>query len=138
MIMTDCIFCKIIKGEIPCSKVYEDEEFIAFLDIMPTSPGQTLVVPKKHCTSYAVELDEDIYTKTLLLAKKIAKAIDKALGAKVSFVMEGFQVPHFHVRLHPCPGGYLSLKHMDPKPTDVEFKEIVEKIKKELGQEPNV
>src|SRR4030043_1511696 len=45
----DCIFCKIIKGEIPCAKIYEDKEFLAFLDIMPINPGHTLVIPKVHC-----------------------------------------------------------------------------------------
>ena len=55
----DCLFCKIIKGEIPCNKIYEDADVLAFLDINPTKPGHTLIAPKKHCAGL---LDIDVET----------------------------------------------------------------------------
>lgn len=98
--MTDnCIFCKIAKGEIPCNKVYEDNEYLAFLDIKPLNKGHTLVIPKKHFHwVYDVE-DQSGYWKA---AQKIAQTIVKHLGAKyVMFVTWGLEVPHAHIHVVP-------------------------------------
>ena len=78
--MTDCIFCKIIKGEIPSYRLYEDDSVIAFLDIQPVNKGHTLIVPKKHSLDITDMEDEDI-TAVFTAAKKLAPAILKATGA---------------------------------------------------------
>lgn len=104
--MNDCLFCKIINGEIPSSKVYEDNEIIAFLDIMPTNPGHTLVVPKKHGKDI-FEIDEDLLGKLAIAVKKIAKAVMQATKA-TSFNLilnngatAGQVIPHFHFHIVP-------------------------------------
>ncbi|MBI4252647.1 HIT family protein [Candidatus Uhrbacteria bacterium] len=70
----DCIFCKVIAGELPCWRVYEDERAVAFLDLYPTSKGHTLVVPKKHCADF-VSADIECLQSVLLTTQKIARAV---------------------------------------------------------------
>ncbi|MEI6288077.1 MAG: HIT family protein [bacterium] len=77
--MPDCIFCKIIAGELPSAKVYEDEDVIVFLDIAPVNPGHTLVVPKKHYADF-LELPDDLVIKLILTIKKMAPAVMKGLN----------------------------------------------------------
>lgn len=95
--MENCIFCKIVKGEIPCYKVYEDDNLFAFLDIRPTNKGHCLVIPKNHCR-WVWDMNED-YSQVV---KKIANAQKKAFETDwvVSFVM-GEEVPHAHIHLVP-------------------------------------
>lgn len=76
----DCIFCKIIKGEIPCSKLYEDNEFFAFLDIAPINKGHTLIVPKIHCKNL-LDFPKAEETDLVEFIKKVARAIIKATNA---------------------------------------------------------
>lgn len=76
----DCIFCKIIKGEIPCAKVYEDDKVFAFLDIEPVNEGHTLVVPKRHHKDL-FELPEEFLAHSLAVIKKIAAAVKEAVDA---------------------------------------------------------
>ena len=129
----DCIFCKIVKGEIPCYKIYEDDFAIIFLDAFPSMKGQTLVVPKKHLAPYMFDLDDKNYIKLMLTAKKIAKAIDKALNPiKTGLVIEGLEVEHVHIKLYPLTkqGFNFKLKEI---PSEQEMKELAEKIKKALS-----
>ena len=102
----DCLFCKIIKGEIPCNKVYEDKDTIAFLDIHPINKGHALVLPKKHSETI---LDTDVkqLEKVMAIVKKIAGVVVKTVKA------DGFEicinnkkaagqvVPHLHVHIIP-------------------------------------
>ncbi len=76
----DCIFCKIIKGEIPCSKIYEDDNVIALLDLFPVNKGHALVIPKKHSSDMLNDDDEDLKA-CIHTVKKVAPAIMKAMGA---------------------------------------------------------
>jgi len=76
----DCIFCMIIKGEIPCSRIYEDKEFLAFLDIKPISKGHTLVIPKAHCKNL-LDFPRSVETDLLEFIKKVAAAVVKATNA---------------------------------------------------------
>jgi histidine triad (HIT) family protein len=76
----DCIFCKIIKGDIPANKVYEDKEFLAFLDIKPISQGHTLVIPKVHCKNI-LDFPKSEETDLLEFIKKVAAAVVKATNA---------------------------------------------------------
>jgi len=95
------IFTKIINGEIPCYKIAEDEHHFAFLDINPIAEGHTLVVPKKE-VDYIFELDDEILSKLNIFAKKVALAIDDALGTiRTGVIVEGLEVPHVHIHLVP-------------------------------------
>ena len=97
--MDDCIFCKIVKGEIPCYKVYEDDDFIAFLDIKPINEGHTLVIPKKH---YRWVWDVNNFGDYWEFAGKVAKRLIKNLNAEiVNFVTMGKDVPHAHIHIVP-------------------------------------
>ena len=101
----DCIFCKIIKGEIPCSKIWEDEEFLAILDINPNTIGMALVLTKSHYDSYVFEMPDNVYQKFWLAAKNIAKLLEKSLAVqRVAAVMEGMGVNHAHIKLYPLHG----------------------------------
>lgn len=104
--MDDCIFCKIIKGEIPCAKVYEDDKVFVFMDIAPVNPGHTLVVPKKHSADMMDMDDEDI--KSVFVAvKKISKAVMEAMEADgINIGMNNRQaagqlVMHSHIHIMP-------------------------------------
>jgi len=95
----DCVFCKIIKGEIPSYKVYEDEHFFAFLDINPVGPGHTQVIPKKH---YRWVWDVENAGDYFEVVKKIALAQKKAFGADfVRSQIYGEEVPHAHIWVWP-------------------------------------
>jgi histidine triad (HIT) family protein len=99
--MEDCIFCNIIKGEIPCIKIYEDEDFLAFLDVKPVNPGHALLIPKKH-NDYLFDLADTEYTKLLLKAKELATVLQQKLQPKkVGLAVEGLSVPHIHIHLIP-------------------------------------
>ncbi len=101
--MNDCVFCKIIKGEIPSTKVYEDDKFLAFLDITPLAPGHTQVIPKDH---YRWVWDSPNIGEYFEVVKKIALAQKKAFNADiVRSQVYGEQVAHAHVWVWPeAPG----------------------------------
>lgn len=95
------LFTKIIQGEIPCYKIFEDEHTFAFLDIKPHNLGHTLLVPKIE-VDYFIDLEEPYYSAIFLNAKKLAKAIHRATGCKrVGTIIHGWAVPHFHYHLVP-------------------------------------
>jgi len=99
--VNDSIFTKIIKGEIPCHKVYEDDKTLAFLDIHPLQPGHTLVIPKNQ-VQFVWDLPPDDYRAVMETTKKVALKIRKALGVPlVSARIVGVDVPHAHVQLIP-------------------------------------
>ena len=96
-----CIFCKIINGEIPCYKIYEDDNTLAFLDINPINHGHTLVIPKTHIP-FIHQINDDLYQRTMLTAKKVMRAIEKSLKPlRVGLVVEGFDIDHAHVKVVP-------------------------------------
>lgn len=97
--MENCIFCKIIKKEIPCAKVYEDESFFAFLDIQPVSDGHLLITPKKHIV-WMQDADDQTIAEIFKLAKKLMLAIKNGLKCDyVQLSIAGTDVPHFHIHL---------------------------------------
>ncbi len=101
----DCIFCKIIKGELPCTKVYADEEIFAFLDIKPVNPGHTLVIPKKHFVNIH-DMPNELFAKMSVVAKKIADAILKVGAKGVNIGMNNGRVAGqivFHAHVHVMP-----------------------------------
>lgn len=96
------IFEKIVKGEIPCHKVWEDQDFLAFLDIRPVAPGHTLVIPKKKVDPVFAMEDEGF--GRFFLAAKTVEAIlkQKIVCERVCLAVVGFEVPHAHIHLIPC------------------------------------
>ncbi len=127
------IFTKIINGEIPCYKIAEDDNFLAFLDINPLAKGHTLVVPKKE-VDYLFDLDDDLLAGLNVFAKKVAKAIDRVIKCKrVGVAVLGLEIPHAHVHLIPINGLYdIDFSKPKLKLTDREFKEIADIIRAAL------
>ena len=150
--MHECVFCKIVKGETQCAKIWETETHLAFLDLFPNTQGMTLVIPKQHFPSYAMEMNDDNFVSLFLAAKIVAKKIDKALKTKrTALVMEGMGINHAHIKLYPLHGlkdewkpvetpeqlfferypGYLSTK-MGPKADISKLYTLAEKIRNSI------
>jgi len=127
------IFSKIIKGEIPSYKILEDENFFAFLDIMPVAKGHVLVVPKIE-TDYIFDLSPDLLSGILPFSKKIADAMKKAVPCKrIGISVIGLEVPHAHVHLIPMNVmDDINFSKGKLKLPESELAEIAEKIKKHL------
>ncbi|HOK38095.1 MAG: HIT domain-containing protein [Bacteroidales bacterium] len=123
------IFTRIIKGEISCYKIAEDENFIAFLDINPLKKGHTLVVPKKE-VDYIFDNSDEILSKILVFAKRVAKAIEKNVTCKrIGIVVIGLEVPHTHIHLIPMDKeSDLSFSNPRVKLTAEEFSELATNI----------
>jgi histidine triad (HIT) family protein len=99
--MEDSIFTKIINGEIPSHKIYEDEHVLAFLDIHPVTPGHTLVIPKKQI-EFVWDLDDETYVTLTLAARKIARHLREILDSEyIGEQIIGVDVPHAHIHLIP-------------------------------------
>ncbi|MCA0332660.1 MAG: HIT family protein [Bacteroidetes bacterium] len=95
------IFSKIIAGELPCYKVYEDDKHFCFLDIRPVVKGHTLVIPKKE-VDYIFDLNSDEYIELMMTARKIAKAMKKVIPCnRIGVAVVGLEVPHTHIHLMP-------------------------------------
>ncbi len=148
--MEDCIFCKIVKGEMPSVKIWEDKEHLAILDINPNMEGVTLVLTKKHYDSDATDMADKNYNELMLASKKVAKLLEKKLNVKrVAIVMEGMGINHVHIKLYPIHGinekfkeiwakdkiyfdkyeGYISTQLGPTKPIE-ELKKVADKILK--------
>ena len=134
--MEDCIFCRIIDGKIPASKIYEDDKVISFLDIMPANKGHCLVVPRKHSRNL-LEMDEEDSEATIKAAKKIARALSLSYGnGSFNLVMNngkeaGQVVDHAHIHIIPrFQKDRLRIKWSHLKYEENEMKEYAEKIKK--------
>lgn len=95
------IFSKIVAGEIPCTKVWENDEFLAFLDIQPVTSGHTLVIPKKE-VDYFYDLEPDLHGRLMEACRQVAVGLKEATGCnRVCMGVFGFEVPHAHVHLIP-------------------------------------
>lgn len=115
------IFTKIIKGEIPCYKIAEDDNFLAFLDVNPNAKGHTLCVPKQEIDKI-FEIEDDLYLGLMQFSKKIAIALEKTVPCKrIGMAVIGLEVPHAHIHLIP-------LNEMD----EMRFKNKVTMTKGEL------
>lgn len=120
--MPDCIFCKIVRGDIPSTKVYEDDDFLVFMDITPRSPGHVQVIPKEH---YRWVWDVPHIGAYFEVVQKVAKAVQKAFHEAVRSRIEGDEVPHAHVWIFP------DIQNTPGDKTD--FTGNAEKIKKALS-----
>jgi diadenosine tetraphosphate (Ap4A) HIT family hydrolase len=104
--MENCIFCKIVKGEAPCHKIWEDGDHLAFLSIFPNTEGFSVVITKEHYPSYAFNLPDEILEKLVIASKKVAKLLDSKLNdvGRTGMIFEGFGVDHVHAKLFPMHG----------------------------------
>ena len=122
------IFSKIIDGEIPCYKVAENDEFLAFLDINPNSTGHTLCIPKIEVDDI-LDLDESTYKNLMLFSRKVAKSIKKVIECKkVSIAVIGLEVPHVHVHLIPLNSMIDANFSNKVKLSDSDFRETAKMI----------
>jgi len=128
------IFTKIINREIPGQIVAEDERFIAFLDIVPLVMGHTLVVPKKE-VDYIFDLDDDTLAAISLFAKKVARAIKKAVPCKrIGVAVIGLEVPHAHIHLVPMNSmGDINFSNPKLRPTAEELAGVADRIRAMMG-----
>ena len=149
----DCIFCKIVAGDSPAHKIWEDEKHLAFLSIFPNTEGFSVVVTKEHYPSYVFDVPEDISTGLTLAARKVARLLDSKLGdvGRTGLIYEGFGVDHLHAKLFPMHGtksdawkqrksdidkyfdtyeGYIS-SHDSKRASDESLARLVEKIRRE-------
>jgi histidine triad (HIT) family protein len=137
--MIDCIFCKIVKGESPSSKIYEDNDFVAFMDIKPVNKGHVLIIPKNHVVLVS-EMSEKSLGKMMIIGEKLNTAIRKS---KIKceginfFLADGEAAGQevFHVHLHVIPRfkddgfGFKFPKGYENKPNRIEIEEVASKIK---------
>jgi histidine triad (HIT) family protein len=129
------IFSKIVKGEIPCFKIAEDENYFSFLDINPIAEGHVLVIPKKE-VDYIFDLSDETLSGLMAFSKKIARAIDSSLGTiRTGIIVEGLEVPHAHIHLVPIyfEGQPMSLGRKT-EVSEQRMKEISELISKAVEQ----
>jgi len=133
--MEPSIFTRIINGEIPCHKIYEDDKTIAFLDIHPAQPGHTLVVPKVQVDHFD-DLEDEDYQAVWATVKRIAKAQKKAFGRKrVGIHVVGLDVPHAHVHVVPFDtlAEYTTLPDPNLEPDQTKLAATAEQLKKEIA-----
>jgi histidine triad (HIT) family protein len=124
----DCIFCKIVRGELPSFTVYEDEKTLAFLDIHPTNPGHTLVIPKADNTQNIFDVSAEDWAATTETARKVAHAVEKGMSADgVNIMMNNrsgagqiVHHPHIHVIPRYKGDGLTHWKHRDYKNDEAE------------------
>ncbi len=134
----ECIFCKIVKGDIPCAEVYSDENILAFLDIAPISKGHTLIIPKKHYENL-FDLPSVLGNDLISAMQKVGKAIMEATGATgINVVMNNYAsagqiVPHAHIHLIPRIEGDGLFKVVQGKyDSNEEMMEVAKNIKNKL------
>lgn len=131
------IFARILRGELPAIKVYEDDQVLAFMDIMPQADGHTLVIPKSPALTL-LDLDPDVAAYTIKVVQKIAQAIEKALDAQGIVLMQlsgasaGQTVPHVHFHLIPTSVHELG-RHAAQMGDQDKIKAFAEKIKSALA-----
>ena len=114
----DCIFCKIVAGESPVHKIWEDEEHLAFLSIYPNTLGASVVIPKKHFQSYAFHMPNDELAKLTIKAGIVGRLLDAVFEdvARTALIYEGFGINHVHAKLFPLH--YTNQKDWTPIHTD--------------------
>lgn len=128
--MADSIFTKIIRGEIPSHKIYEDDKVLAFLDIHPAQPGHTLVIPKKQ-VEFVWDLESEDYQALMAAVQKIGRRLREIMGKPyVGVKVVGIDVPHTHVHLIPFATNeeYANIPDMSAEPDHAGLVEIAAKL----------
>ena len=113
------VFSKIIAGEIPCYKIYEDDKTLAFLDINPETKGHTLVIPKIEIDKI-YELPDEYFRAMMATAKKLSKHMEEKLGARTLWKVIGTDVPHAHIHLLPYDETWTHGRHIEMAPDEFE------------------
>jgi histidine triad (HIT) family protein len=132
------IFTRIIKGEIPCYKIAENEHFFAFLDIRPIAEGHTLVVPKQE-VDYLFDLEDERLAQMTVWAKKIAQAIDKSLNPlRTGLIVQGLEVPHAHIHLIPLYQASQEMSLAHPQEVDQERMSHIAESIRQAYEEGNI
>ena len=130
----NCIFCKIIAGHIPATKLWEDKDYFIMLDISPINPGHTLVIPKNH-VPYIFDMEKREYDRLMNKVRETAIILKKTLKPKrIGIAVEGFAVPHTHVHLIPLNKGNELNPERAKKMDSKKLNKIAEKIKKNGGK----
>lgn len=129
----NCIFCMIIKGEIPCNKIFENKNFLVFLDIKPVSSGHLLIIPKKHIV-WMQEADDKTIADIYKLAKKMMHALKNGLRCDyIQLSVIGNEIPHFHIHLMPRYKGdnFINFQTKEYKKSEAEVikRKIIKSIK---------
>ncbi len=150
----ECVFCKIVRGELPCHKIWEDEKHLAFLSIFPNTEGFSVVITKEHHGSYLFDVEEGVRKGIVEAAQKTAKVLDSGFDdvGRTGLMFEGFGVDHLHAKLFPMHGtksdewkkrasnvdkyfeyyeGYIS-SHDYKRADDEKLKELASRIRKEV------
>ncbi len=130
--MDDCVFCKIVKGDIPSYKVYEDNLYLAFLTIRPVKEGHTLVIPKKH-DPYLFDLDSIEMANLMNASKKVAEKLKQVFNpksGKVGVMVSGEDIPHIHIHLIPFDNGSELTFANQKDATSAELQATLERINK--------
>ncbi|MHC2991928.1 HIT family hydrolase [Pontibacter sp. HJ8] len=131
--MEASIFTKIVKGDIPAYKVAEDDRYLAFLDVFPTTKGHTLVIPKQQI-DYIFDLEDELYLGLMAFAKRVAAAVEKAVPCKrIGVAVVGLEVPHAHVHLIPLNKMADMNFANKQKFSKEEFEETAARIRQEYG-----
>ncbi len=127
------LFTKIVRGEIPCHKIAEDERYLAFLDIRPINPGHTLVITKKEM-DYIFDVDDDLLAGLMLFAKRVAVPLRKAVPCqRIGMMVAGLEVPHVHVHLVPIFSiGDLNFAKAKPAAPEA-LTQVAENIRKHIS-----
>lgn len=113
------VFTKIIKGELPSYKIYEDDKTYAFLDIEPEVPGHTLVVPKTEVDK-VYDLNDEDYSAVMSTVKKLSRHFEKILGKRIVIKIVGTDVPHAHVHLMPLSENWAGERNLKLSPEEME------------------
>ena len=102
----ECVFCAIAEGKVPCHKIWEDDEHLAFLSIFPNTKGFSVVIPKKHYSSYAFAQTDEVLSKLIVATKQVATLLDRSFEgvARTGMFFEGYGVDHLHSKLSPMHG----------------------------------
>ena len=128
----DDLFLKIIAGVIPSHKIYEDDQYFAFLDIRPVNPGHCLVIPKEKI-DYIFDLSDELLAGLMICAKNIAQAIKTAIPCKkIGVMVAGLEVPHTHIHLIPIQNVTDLNFALAKDATNEELAEIADRIKQHL------
>ncbi|HTF03257.1 MAG TPA: HIT family protein [Bacteroidia bacterium] len=122
------IFSKIVSGEIPCHKIAETENCLAFLDVFPLAHGHVLIVPKKEI-DYIFDVDDELFVEMHLFSKKVARVIKQEIPCKrIGVAVVGLEVPHAHIHLIPLHNDAINFSQTKLNPGPDELKMVADKI----------